>query len=117
MKKKKHFSHKEKNSQNFVGTQGSFDDLDSEYITEILYEDDFEDRPHKQSRHSRNPSKSLRRSKRSKGIFDRFLAMKRWKKVVLCVVTALVVIITGLTGSFFYLRAQGEKNLKTQVNI
>ncbi len=112
MKKKKHFSHKEKNSQNFVGTQGSFDDLDSGYITEILYEDDFEDRPLKQSRHSRNPSKS---SRRSKGILDRFLSMKKWKKVVLCVVTALVVVVTGVTGSFFYLRAQGEKNLKTRV--
>ena len=115
MKKKKHFSHKERNPQNFVGTQGPFDDLDSEYITEILYEDDFEDRPLKQSRHSRSPSKSSKRLKRSRGILDRFLAMKRWKKVVLCVVTALVVVITGLTGSFFYLRAQGEKNLKTQV--
>ena len=115
MKKKKYFSHKERNPQSFVGTQGPFNDLDSEFLTEILYEDDFEDRPHKQSRHSRNPSKSSKRSKRSKGILDRFLAMKRWKKVVLCVVTALVVVITGLTGSFFYLRAQGEKNLKTKV--
>ena len=109
MKKKKHFSHKEKTSQNFVGTQGPFNDLDSEYITEILYEDDFEDRPLKQDRHSRNPSK------RSKGILDRFLSMKKWKKVVLCVVTALVVVVAGVTGSFFYLRAQGEKNLKTRV--
>ena len=109
MKKKKHFSHKEKTSQNFVGTKGPFNDLDSEYITEILYEDDFEDRPLKQDRHSRNPSK------RSKGILDRFLSMKKWKKVVLCVVTALVVVVAGVTGSFFYLRAQGEKNLKTRV--
>ncbi len=112
MKKKKYFSHKERNPQSFVGTQGPFNDLDSEFLTEILYEDDFEDRPLKQSRHSRNPSKS---SRRSNGILDRFLSMKKWKKVVLCVVTALVVVVAGVTGSFFYLRAQGEKNLKTRV--
>ena len=34
---------------------------------------------------------------------------------MLCVVTALVVVVAGLAGSFFYLRAQGEKNLKTKV--
>lgn len=112
MKKKKYISHKERNSQNFVGTQGPFNDLDSEYVTEILYEDDFEDRPLK---HSNKHNRHKHSRKSSKGALDRFLSMKKWKKVVLCVVTALIVVVVGVTGSFFYLRAQGEKNLKTNV--
>lgn len=110
MKKKKHFSHKERNPKNFVGVQKPFQDPDSEFILEILYEDDFGDRPLKHNNH-RHSGES------SKGFLGRFLAMKKWKKVVLCVVTALVVIVTGVTGSFFYLRAQGEQNLKTKVTV
>lgn len=43
--KSKDFFHKENNPQNFAGTQKSLDDQEvSEYITEIFYEDEFEDR-------------------------------------------------------------------------
>lgn len=108
MKKKKHFSHKERNPKNFVGGQKPFQDSDSEFILEILYEDDFGDRPLKHNSHKHS-------GESSKGFLGRFVSMKKWKKVVLCVVTALVVVITGVTGSFFYLRAQGEKKLKTKV--
>ncbi len=79
---------------------------DEDFSTEILYEDSFEDRPLDDAAES---------SDSPKGILEKFLSMKRWKKVVLCVVTALVVVVAGLAGSFFYLRAQGEKNLKTKV--
>lgn len=107
MKKSKGFFHKENNPQNFGRTRKSPNDQEvSEYITEILYEDDFEDRPLDDVEAAGNSTSGIR---------GRFLSMKRWKKVVLCVVTALVVIAAGLTGSFFYLRAQGEKNLKTTV--
>ena len=105
--KSKDFFHKENNPQNFAGTQKSLDDQEvSEYITEILYEDEFEDRLSDDAEAAGNSAA---------GIMGRFLSMKRWKKIVLCVVTALVVMAAGLTGSFFYLRAQGEKNLKTTV--
>ncbi len=80
----------------------------SEYSTEILYEDSFEDRPLDDESGQKN---------RLGNIMEKFLSMKRWKKVVLCVVTAIVVVVAGLTGSFFYLRAQGEKNLKTKVTV
>lgn len=107
MKKSKGFFHKEHNPQNFVRTQGPFNDQKvSEYVTEILYEDDFEDR---------HPEGDEVAGNSPTGIRGRFLSMKRWKKIVLCVVTALVVMAAGLTGSFFYLRAQGEKHLKTTV--
>ena len=79
---------------------------DDDFSTEILYEDSFEDRPLDDDAESGNQPKS---------ILEKFLSMKRWKKVVLCVVTALLVVVAGLTGSFFYLRAQGEKKLKTTV--
>lgn len=79
---------------------------DEDFSTKILYEDSFEDRPLDDAAES---------SDSPKGILEKFLSMKRWKKVVLCVVTALVVVVAGLAGSFFYLRAQGEKNLKTKV--
>ncbi len=79
---------------------------DDDFSTKILYEDSFEDRPLDDDAESGNKPKS---------ILEKFLSMKRWKKVVLCVVTALLVVVAGLTGSFFYLRAQGEKKLKTTV--
>ena len=79
---------------------------DEDFSTKILYEDSFEDRPLDDAAES---------SDSPKGILEKFLSMKRWKKVVLCVVTALVVVVAGLTGSFYYLRAQGEKKLKTTV--
>lgn len=79
---------------------------DEDFSTKILYEDSFEDRPLDDTGES---------SEHSTGILKKFLSMKRWKKIVLCVVTALVVVVAGLAGSFFYLRAQGEKNLKTEV--
>ncbi len=79
---------------------------DKDFSTGILYEDSFEDRPLDDTGES---------SEHSTGILKKFLSMKRWKKIVLCVVTALVVVVAGLAGSFFYLRAQGEKNLKTEV--
>ena len=79
---------------------------DKDFSTGILYEDSFEDRPLDDTGES---------SEHSTGILKKFLSMKRWKKIVLCVVTALVVVVAGLAGSFFCLRAQGEKNLKTEV--
>ena len=79
---------------------------DKDFSTGILYEDSFEDRPLDDTGES---------SEHSTGILKKFLSMKRWKKIVLYVVTALVVVVAGLAGSFFYLRAQGEKNLKTEV--
>ena len=79
---------------------------DKDFSTGILYEDSFEDRPLDDTGES---------SEHSTGILKKFLSMKKWKKIVLCVVTALVVVVAGLAGSFFYLRAQGEKNLKTEV--
>lgn len=79
---------------------------DEDFSTDFLYADSFEDRP---------LDDAVESTDSPKGILEKFLSLKRWKKVVLCLVTALVVIVAGLAGSFFYLRAQGEKNLKTKV--
>lgn len=97
----------------------------SDYSMEVLLEDSFEDRPpddeprednahehhhhhHHHHEHGHGRGHKHRHSKKKR-------SMKRWKKVLLCVVAFIVVGIAGLTGGFFYLRAQGEKNLKTNV--
>ena len=86
----------------------------SDFSIEVLYEDSFEDRPldddswddghghrHRHSHHGHE--KKIHRT------------FKRWKKDMLGLIAIIVVGIAGLTGGFFYLRAQGEKNLKTDV--
>ena len=86
----------------------------SDFSIEVLYEDSFEDRPldddswddghghrHRHSHHGHEKK--------------RHRTFKRWKKVMLGLIAIIVVGIAGLTGGFFYLRAQGEKNLKTDV--
>lgn len=54
---------------------------DKDFSTGILYEDSFEDRPLDDTGES---------SEHSTGILKKFLSMKRWKKIVLCVVTAVL---------------------------
>lgn len=98
-----------------------FPDMDnagdsSEFSMEVLYEDSFDDRPldddgswDDEHRHHRHRHKHKHEKRK------RHRAHKRWKKVLLGLVTIIVVGIAGLTGGFFYLRAQGEKHLKTNV--
>jgi len=87
----------------------------SDFSIEVLYEDSFEDRPlddsyddgghehrHRHRHHEHDKQKGHR-------------TLKRWKKVMLGLIAVIVVGVAGLTGGFFYLRAQGEKNLKTNV--
>ncbi|MEH2945654.1 LCP family protein [Sporofaciens sp. JLR.KK001] len=84
-------------------------DHSSDYSLEILYDDSFEDRP-LDDRSPKGDGRSRRKKKKKR------LPMQRWKKITLGVVTTLLVIIIGIAGSFFYLRAQGEKNLKTDLS-
>ena len=98
MKKKDDFLSERENS-----------DHSSDYSLEILYDDSFEDRA-SGDRSPKGDGRSKRRKKKKR------LPMQRWKKIVLGVVATLLVIIIGLAGSFFYLRAQGEKNLKTDLS-
>ena len=97
MKRKDDFLSKRENS-----------DHSSDYSLEILYDDSFEDRP-LGDRSPKGDGRSRRKKKKKR------LPMQRWKKITLGVVATLLVIIIGIAGSFFYLRAQGEKNLKTEV--
>lgn len=86
----------------------------SDFSIEVLYEDSFEDRPLDDDSwddghgHRRRHSHHGHEKKRHR-------TFKRWKKVMLGLIAIIVVGIAGLTGGFFYLRAQGEKNLKTDV--
>ena len=41
--------------------------------------------------------------------------LRRWQKVLAMVLALILVLVAGFAGSFFFLRAKGEKNLKTQV--
>ena len=84
-------------------------DHSSDYSLEILYDDSFEDRP-LDDRSPKGDGRSRRKKKKKR------LPMQRWKKITLGVVATLLVIIIGIAGSFFYLRAQGEKNLKTDLS-
>ena len=98
MKRKDDFLSKRENS-----------DHSSDYSLEILYDDSFEDRP-LDDRSPKGDGRSRRKKKKKR------LPMQRWKKITLGVVATLLVIIIGIAGSFFYLRAQGEKNLKTDLS-
>ena len=98
MKRKDDFLSKRENS-----------DHSSDYSLEILYDDSFEDRP-LGDRSPKGDGRSRRKKKKKR------LPMQRWKKITLGVVATLLVIIIGIAGSFFYLRAQGEKNLKTDLS-
>ncbi len=96
----------------------------SDYSMEVLLEDSFEDRPpddepwednaHEHHRHHRHHHHEHGRGHKHKHSKKK-RSMKRWKKVLIGVVAFIVVGTTGLAGGFFYLRAQGEKNLKTNV--
>ncbi len=89
----------------------------SDFSIEVLYEDSFDDRPldddgswdddeHRHHRHRHKHKHEKHKKHRT---------LKRWKKVMLGLIAVIVVGIAGLTGGFFYLRAQGEKHLKTNV--
>lgn len=96
----------------------------SDYSMEVLLEDSFEDRPpddepwednaHEHHRHHRHHHHEHGRGHKHKHSKKK-RSMKRWKKVLIGVVAFIVVGTAGLAGGFFYLRAQGEKNLKTNV--
>lgn len=96
----------------------------SDYSMEVLLEDSFEDRPpddepwednaHEHHRHHRHHHHEHGRGHKHKHSKKK-RSMKRWKKVLISVVAFIVVGTAGLAGGFFYLRAQGEKNLKTNV--
>ena len=46
---------------------------------------------------------------------SREFRLRRWQKVLLAVFAVIVIAAGSLTGSFFFLRARGEKSLKTEV--
>ena len=102
-----------KNSDLFPEVDSTGDS--SDFSIEVLYEDSFDDRPldddgswdDDEHRHHRHRHKHEKHKKHR--------TLKRWKKVMLGLIAVIVVGIAGLTGGFFYLRAQGEKNLKTNV--
>lgn len=72
---------------------------------ELFTEDDFED----------DPDTGGENGEENAGKKGWFRRLKRWQKAVLIAVLVVVVLASGLTGGFFYLRAKGEKNLKTEV--
>ena len=88
----------------------------SDFSMEVLYEDSFEDRPLDDDYSWDDDAHEHRhRHKHKHGKHKKHRSSKRWKKVLLGLIAIIVVGIAGLTGGFFYLRAQGEKNLKTNV--
>ena len=88
----------------------------SDFSMEVLYEDSFEDRPLDDDYYCDDDAHEHRhRHKHKHGKHKKHRSSKRWKKVLLGLIAIIVVGIAGLTGGFFYLRAQGEKNLKTNV--
>ncbi len=85
----------------------------SDFSLEVLYEDSFEDRPLDDD--SWDDDGHRHRHKHGHHEHRKHRSSKRWKKIMLGLIAVIVVGIAGLTGGFFYLRAQGEKNLKTDV--
>lgn len=85
----------------------------SDFSIEVLYEDSFEDRPLDDD--SWDDDGHRHRHKHGHHEHRKHRSSKRWKKIMLGLIAVIVVGIAGLTGGFFYLRAQGEKNLKTNV--
>lgn len=71
---------------------------EEEYSLEIITEDAFRD---EENDHERKTDKKFR--------------LKRWHKAVIAGFSVLILLAGGAAGGFFYLRAQGEKNLKTEV--
>ncbi len=71
---------------------------EEEYSLEIITEDSFRD---EENDHERKTDKKFR--------------LKRWHKAVIAGFSVLILLAGGAAGGFFYLRAQGEKNLKTEV--
>lgn len=71
---------------------------EEEYSLEIITEDAFRD---EENNHERKTDKKFR--------------LKRWHKAVIAGFSVLILLAGGAAGGFFYLRAQGEKNLKTEV--
>ena len=87
----------------------------SDFSLEVLYEDSFEDRPLDDD--SWDDDGHRHRHKHGHHEHRKHRSSKRWKKIMLGLIAVIVVGIAGLTGGFFYLRAQGEKNLKTDVSV
>ena len=87
----------------------------SDFSIEVLYEDSFDDRPLDDDNSWDDEHGHKRRHRHRHEKHKRRHSLKRWRKVMLGLVAIIVVGIAGLTGGFFYLRAQGEKNLKTEV--
>ena len=103
-----------KNNDFFPEVDSSGDS--SDFSMEVLYEDSFEDRPLDDDYSwDDDAHKHKHRHKHKHGKHKRHRSSKRWKKVLLGLIAIIVVGIAGLTGGFFYLRAQGEKHLKTNV--
>ena len=71
---------------------------EDEYSIEILSEDLFE-----------NEDDSMDKQAKKKFV------LKRWHKAVIVAFLVVIILAGSLTGGFFYLRARGEKNLKTEV--
>ena len=74
------------------------------YTLEIIEEDSFEEEKEEEGVSPDN--KKIKKKSR----------LKRWQKICIGVAAVLIVLIGGLAGSFMYLRAKGEKNLKVQVS-
>lgn len=87
----------------------------SDFSMEVLYEDSFDDRPLDGDDSWDDNEHGHHRHRHKHEKHKRHRARKRWKKVLLGLIAIIVVGIAGLTGGFFYLRAQGEKHLKTNV--
>lgn len=104
-----------KNDNDFFPDVDSSGDS-SDFSMEVLYEDSFEDRPLDDDYSWDDDAHEHRhRHKHKHSKHKKHRSSKRWKKVLLGLIAIIVVGIAGLTGGFFYLRAQGEKNLKTNV--
>lgn len=74
------------------------DGTGEDYSLEILPETDFEE---------------MDKDEEDSG--SREFRLRRWQKVLLAVFAVIVIAAGSLTGSFFFLRARGEKSLKTEV--
>ena len=74
---------------------------EEEYTLETIEEDSFEENK-EEEKEGGSPKKKRR--------------FKRWQKICLGVAVVMIVLIGSLAGSFLYLRAKGEKNLKVQTS-
>ncbi len=74
---------------------------EEEYTLETIEEDSFEENK-EEEKEGGSPEKKRR--------------FKRWQKICLGVAVVMIVLIGSLAGSFLYLRAKGEKNLKVQTS-